>query len=424
MFDIRTVRDDPAAFDTDMARRGLAPQAAHLLALDGARRERIGELEAMRAERKAAARRIGAARARGEGAAAPAAEAAALKARLREAEEDVRGRAAALGEAMRGLPNRPAADVPDGADEGANVEVRRVGAPRAFDFAPRPHYEIGEALGQMDFERAAAMSGARFVVLQGPLARLHRALAQFMLDLQTGEHGYLEVAPPFMVREHALFGTGQLPKFAEDNFVTTDGYWPIPTAEVPLTNMARERVLDEAALPLRLAAHTPCFRAEAGAAGKDTRGMVRVHQFEKVELVSIAAPGAAADELERMTGCAEEALRRLDLPWRRVLLCAGDMGFSARKTYDLEVWLPGQNAYREISSCSECGDFQARRMNARYRPAAGGAPRFVHTLNGSGLAVGRALVAVLENFQNADGSVTVPDALRPWMGGRARIAAE
>lgn len=424
MFDIRTVRDDPAAFDADMARRGLGPQAERLLALDGARRRRIGELEAMRAERKAAARRIGAARARGEDAAAPAAPAAALKARLQEAEGDVRAREAALAEAMHGLPNRPAADVPDGADDSANVEIRRGGAPRAFDFAPRPHYEIGEALGQMDFERAAAMSGARFVALQGPLARLHRALGQFMLDLQTGEHGYLEVAPPFMVREQALFGTGQLPKFAEDNFVTADGYWLIPTAEVPLTNMARGRVLDEAALPMRLAAHTPCFRAEAGAAGKDTRGMVRLHQFEKVELVSIAAPGGAAEELERMTGCAEEALRRLELPWRAVLLSAGDMGFSARKTYDLEVWLPGQNAWREISSCSDCGDFQARRMNARYRPAAGGAPRFVHTLNGSGLAVGRALVAVVENYQNADGSVTVPDALRPWMGGRARIAAE
>ena len=425
MFDIRAVRDDPAAFDFAMARRGLAPPSARLLALDRARRGRIAETQAIRTERNAASKRIGTARARGEDTAEPIARVAALRHRLREGEDAVRALDAEIAEAMQGLPNAPAPDVPDGPDETANVEVRRVGEPRAFDFPPRHHFEIGEALGQMDFERAARLSGARFAVLEGPLARLHRALAQFMLDMQTGEHGYREVAPPYLVREEVLFGTGQLPKFADDNFVTTDGRWLIPTAEVPLTNMVRETVLDEADLPLRMAAHTPCFRAEAGAAGKDTRGMIRVHQFDKVELVSIVAPEHAAAEHERMTRCAEAVLERLGLPWRRMLLSAGDMGFAARKTWDLEVWLPGQNAWREISSCSDCGDFQARRMNARYRPASGsGAPRFVHTLNGSGLAVGRALVAVLENCQNADGSVTVPEALRPWIGGRESIAAE
>ena len=425
MFDIRAVRDDPAGFDSAMARRGLAPPSARLLALDRARRGRIAETQAIRTERNAASKRIGAARARGEDAAEPIARVAALRHRLREGEDAVRALDAGIAEAMQGLPNAPAPDVPDGPDETANVEVRRVGEPRAFDFPPRQHFDIGEALGQMDFKRAARLSGARFAVLEGPLARLHRALAQFMLDVQTGEHGYREVAPPYLVREEVLFGTGQLPKFADDNFVTADGRWLIPTAEVPLTNMVRETVLDEADLPLRMAAHTPCFRAEAGAAGKDTRGMIRVHQFDKVELVSIVAPEHAASEHERMTRCAEAVLERLELPWRRMLLSAGDMGFAARKTWDLEVWLPGQNAWREISSCSDCGDFQARRMNARYRSASGGAaPRFVHTLNGSGLAVGRALVAVLENCQNADGSVTVPEALRPWMGGRESIAAE
>ncbi len=423
MFDIGAIRDDPAAFDAAMRRRGLAPQAAALLALDRKRREAIDRAQTLRTERNAKSRRIGAARAAGEDAAALIAEVAALKTRLQEGESGMRALDAALADAVRGLPNLPARDVPDGADETANVEIRRIGAPRAFAFAPRQHFEIGEALGQMDFESAARLSGARFVVLSGPLARLQRALAQFMLDLQTAEHGYREVAPPALVREAALFGTGQLPKFAEDNFVTTRGDWLIPTAEVPLTNLVRERILDEAELPMRLTAHTPCFRAEAGAAGKDTRGMIRLHQFDKVELVSITTPERSEAEHERMTACAETVLKRLELPYRAMLLSAGDMGFAARKTYDLEVWLPGQNAYREISSCSNCGDFQARRMSARYRPREGRGVRFVHTLNGSGLAVGRALVAVLENYQNADGTVTVPEVLRPHMGGRTLIEA-
>lgn len=424
MFDLKSVRDDPAAFDAAMARRGLKPLAARLLGVDDHRRAAVIEADAVRTARNTASKRIGAARAAGEDTTELEARVVELKGRIRTSEENVRLLSTALAEAVSGLPNPPAPEVPAGADESANAELRRVGAPRAFDFAPRQHFEIGEALGQMDFARAARMSGARFVLLEGALARLHRALAWFMLDLQTGEHGYREVAPPYMVREAALFGTGQLPKFADDNFATTRGDWLIPTAEVPLTNMVRESVLEESALPLRFAAHTPCFRAEAGAAGRDTRGMIRVHQFDKVELVSIVAPERSEEEHERMTACAEEVLKRLELPYRVMLLSAGDMGFAARKTYDLEVHLPGQDAWREISSCSNCGDFQARRMNARYRPENGGRARFVHTLNGSGLAVGRALVAVVENYQNADGTVTVPEALRPWMGGRALIGAE
>lgn len=421
MLDIASVRADPAAFDAAMTRRGAGAPAAELLALDRKRRDAIAAAQELRTRRNAVSKRIGAAKARGEDAAGPMAEVAALRDRLRESEALRRTLEAELIEAMRGLPNPAAPDVPDGADETGNVEVERIGAPRAFSFPPRSHFEIGERLGQMDFERAARMSGARFVVLDGQLARLQRALAQFMLDLQTGEHGYREVAPPLLVREPALFGTGQLPKFAGDNFVTEDGYWLTPTAEVPLTNLARESVIDEEALPLRFTAHTPCFRAEAGAAGKDTRGMIRLHQFDKVELVSIVAPERSGAEHERMTACARAVLDRLEIPYRVVLLCAGDTGFAARKTWDLEAWLPGQNAYREISSCSDCGDFQARRMNARYRPKAGGGPRFVHTLNGSALAVGRTLAAVMENCQEADGSVSVPEALRPWMGGRARV---
>lgn len=423
MFDLKSVRDDPAAFDAAMARRGLKPLAARLLGVDDHRRAAVIEADAVRTARNTASKRIGAARAAGEDTTELEARVVELKGRIRTSEENVRLLSTALAEAVSGLPNPPAPEVPAGADESANAELRRVGAPRAFDFAPRQHFEIGEALGQMDFARAARMSGARFVLLEGALARLHRALAWFMLDLQTGEHGYREVAPPYMVREAALFGTGQLPKFADDNFATTRGDWLIPTAEVPLTNMVRESVLEESALPLRFAAHTPCFRAEAGAAGRDTRGMIRVHQFDKVELVSIVAPERSEEEHERMTACAEEVLKRLELPYRVMLLSAGDMGFAARKTYDLEVHLPGQDAWREISSCSNCGDFQARRMNARYRPENGGRARFVHTLNGSGLAVGRALVAMVENYQNADGTVTVPEALRPWMGGLTLIGA-
>ncbi|MEL6374911.1 MAG: serine--tRNA ligase, partial [Pseudomonadota bacterium] len=326
-------------------------------------------------------------------------------------------------EALSVIPNLPLADVPEGDDESANVEVRRHGEPRAFDFEPRHHYEIGEARGEMDFETAARMSGARFVALRGGLARLERALTQFMIDLQTETHGYEEVSPPFLVRDPALYGTGQLPKFADDLFRAGEDHWLIPTAEVPLTNLVREQIVAEESLPRRVTAATPCFRSEAGAAGRDMRGMIRLHQFTKVELVSITTPETSDAELERMTGCAEEVLKRLDLPYRVMVLSSGDMGFTARKTYDLEVWLPAQKAYREISSCSTCGDFQARRMNARYRKAGGKEVGFVHTLNGSGLAVGRALIAVIENHQQADGAIAIPDALRPYLGGRDVLGA-
>jgi seryl-tRNA synthetase len=315
------------------------------------------------------------------------------------------------------LPNLPAADVPDGPDETANVELRRIGAPRTFDFTPKDHAALGEALGMMDFETAARLSGARFVVLKAGLARLERAIAQFMLDMHTGEFGYTEVAPPVLVRDEALYGVGQLPKFAEDMFRTTGGLWLIPTSEVSLTNLVAEQIVEAASLPLRLTAYTPCFRSEAGAAGRDTRGMIRQHQFPKVELVSICRPDQSEAEHERMTGAAESVLKRLELPFRTVVLCSGDMGFAARKTYDIEVWLPGQNAYREISSCSNCGDFQARRMRARWREAGGKQTQFVHTLNGSGLAVGRTMIAVMENCQQADGSIVLPAALKPYMGG-------
>jgi seryl-tRNA synthetase len=340
----------------------------------------------------------------------------AVELRVRESQE-------ALDELLSTIPNLPAADVPDGPDETANKEIRRAGAPRAMNFAAKQHFDLGEALKLMDFEVAARMSGARFVLLRGPLARLERAIANFMLDLHTATFGYQEVAPPLLVREQTMFGTGQLPKFRDDQFGTTNGSWLIPTAEVSLTNQVRESILDEKQLPMRFTAWTPCFRAEAGAAGKDTRGMIRMHQFSKVELVSIATPEQSEAEHERMTECAEEVLKRLGLPFRTVVLSTGDMGFAARKTYDIEVWLPGQNTYREISSCSNCGDFQARRMDARYRPADGKGTRFVHTLNGSGLAVGRTLIAVLENYQQADGSVAIPEALRAYMGGLETIAA-
>jgi seryl-tRNA synthetase len=332
--------------------------------------------------------------------------------------------AVALDKLIEGLPNVLADDVPDGSDETANVELKRVGEPPRFDFAPRQHFEIGEGLGLMDFAAAAKISGARFVVLRGPLARLERALAAFMLDLHTGTFGYREVVPPLLVRDQTVFGTGQLPKFAQDLFRTTDGFWLIPTAEVPLTNLVADEILDEAALPLRFTAHTPCFRSEAGAAGKDTRGMIRQHQFSKVELVSITRPEDSAGEHERMVSCAEEVLKRLGLAYRVIVLCSGDTGFAAQKTYDIEVWLPGQNTYREISSCSNCGDFQGRRMKARCRKAGEKGTRFVHTLNGSGLAVGRTMIALLENYQRQDGTVAIPEALRPYMGGREAITPD
>ncbi len=417
MHDIRALRADPAAFDAALARRGAGAEAARVLALDTELRGVLTELQEGQAGRNEASKAIGAAKAaRDEGAAAALmAEVAALKERMPALEERARAGEAAVQGALLAIPNAPAPDVPDGADETGNVEVHRHGTLPAFDFAPLEHDLLAAPLGY-DPDAAAALAGARFAVLKGPVARLHRALGQFMLDAQIAA-GYLEVAPPLLVRGAAMLGTGQLPKFAEDSFHTTDDRWLIPTAEVSLTNLVREQILAEADLPLRFVALTPCFRQEAGSAGRDTRGLIRQHQFDKVELVSIVPPDASEAEHERMTGCAEAVLDALRLPYRRMLLCAGDMGFAARKTYDLEVWLPGQGKYREISSCSNCGDFQARRMDARFRAAGAKGTGFVHTLNGSGLAVGRTLVAVLENYQRADGSVGVPDVLRPYMGG-------
>jgi len=422
MHDIGLIRDDPAAFDTALARRNHPALAAELLALDERRRAMTTALQHAQTRRNEVSKAIGQAKAARDEATAQAlmAEVATLKRDMPTMEEEERAAAAALESALAAIPNLPAADVPRGADEADNFEVARWGAQRNFAFKALEHPDFAPALG-MDFDRATAISGARFTVLRGQMARLNRALGQFMLDAQTA-NGYVETAPPLLVRDEAVFGTGQLPKFADDLFRTTDGRWLIPTAEVSLTNLVRETILDEAALPLRFTALTPCFRSEAGAAGRDTRGMIRQHQFEKVELVTIAAPEQSDAEHERMTKAAESILEALGLPYRRMLLCAGDMGFTARKTYDLEVWLPGQARYREISSVSNCGDFQARRMQARYR-AAGDAKgtRFVHTLNGSGLAVGRTLVAVLENYQQADGSVIVPEVLAPYMGGLERL---
>jgi seryl-tRNA synthetase len=381
------------------------------------------EVQEWRARRNELSKEIGALKGRGEDAAAAIAEVGELKGRLQEGEDEERRLGAKLDELLAGLPNLPAEGVPVGPDENANVELRRHGEPPAFDFEPAEHFEIGEALGMMDFEAAAKMSGARFVVLSGALARLERALAAFMLEMHTTEFGYTEVAPPLLVRDQAAFGTGNLPKFADDLFHTDDDYWLIPTAEMALTNLVRERILDFEELPFRVTAYTPCFRSEAGAAGKDTRGMIRQHQFAKVELVSVVEPERSDDEHERMTAAAEEVLKRLGLHYRTVVLSSGDMSFSARKTYDIEVWLPGQGRFREISSCSNCSDFQARRMGARFRPEGEKGTRFVHTLNGSGLAVGRTLIAVLENYQRSDGTVAVPQAMRPYIGGLEVISA-
>ncbi len=422
MLDIKWVRDNPDALDNALKARGAAPAAAELVALDDQRRSHIAKLQDAQTRRNAASKDIGKAKASGDEAAAQKLidEIAELKDFIQTGEDESRRLDAALNDALANIPNVPLDDVPVGEDEAANVEVRKVGEPRQFDGA-KEHYDLGEALGMMDFETAAKLAGSRFVVLRGQLARLERALGQFMLDLHTGEHGYTEVAPPLLVRDEVLYGTAQLPKFAEDQFRTTDDRWLIPTAEVPLTNLVREEIVEQAQLPMRVTALTPCFRSEAGSAGRDTRGMLRQHQFTKVELVSITEPEASLEELERMTQCAEEVLKRLGLAYRVVVLSTGDMGFGARKTYDIEVWLPGQKAYREISSCSVCGDFQARRMAARYRPADGGSPRYVHTLNGSGVAVGRALIAVMETYQNEDGSISIPDCLKPYMGGLDRI---
>jgi seryl-tRNA synthetase len=461
MHDIKWIRENSRAFDEGLARRSLPPRAESLIALDDRRRAAILELQKAQERRNVASREIGAAMARKDALVAGALkdEVAKLKAAMPELEATEREAGGALDTELAAIPNLPAPDTPDGKDEHDNVEARRHGAPPQFPagFKPKEHFEIGEALGLMDFEAAAKLSGARFVVLKGALARLERALLQFMLDLHTREHGYEEINPPVLVRSAAMFGTAQLPKFKEDQFLATrmlseaehqeriaaaeaqagpytkelqpfliddkDPFWLIPTAEVPMTNLVRDSITDEKRLPLRYTAGTLCFRAEAGAAGRDTRGMIRQHQFEKVELVSITTPEESAAEHERMTACAEEVLKRLDLHFRTVALCTGDMGFASQKTYDIEVWLPGQGRFREISSCSVCGDFQARRMNARCKAADAKRTRFVHTLNGSGVAVGRALVAVMENYQNPDGSVSIPEVLWPYMAGLTRIEA-
>ncbi|MCH8198287.1 MAG: serine--tRNA ligase [Proteobacteria bacterium] len=423
MFDIKWIRDNPREFDAGLTRRGLSPQAAGIIALDAERRKAVTAAQDIQSRRNALSKEIGAAKSKGVDAAGLIEKVASEKELQATAERQAASLSKELDDVLCGIPNLADTDVPDGADDTANVEIRSFGEKPAFDFTPKEHFDIGEGLGFMDFEGAARLSGSRFVVLKGVLARLSRALGAFMLDLQTGEFGYTEIIPPLLVRDHALFGTGQLPKFAEDQFRTTDDYWLIPTAEVPLTNLVRETILEEADLPFRFTALTPCFRSEAGAAGKDTRGMYRQHQFDKVELVSVTTPEESQAEHERMTGAAEEVLKRLGLHYRVVVLSTGDMGFGARRTYDIEVWLPGQGRYREISSCSNCADFQARRMNARFRPKEGKGTRFVHTLNGSGLAVGRALIAVLENGQFGDGTVAVPDALRPYMGGLEVIEA-
>ena len=424
MFDVRWIRDNPDAFDAGLARRGLAPLSSEIVSLDATRRAAQTDLQELQTRRNEASKQIGVAKKNGENADALIAEVAGIKDSMQALDDAQKQSGAEVESALGASPNLPSDDVPDGADESANVELRRVGDKPGFDFAPKEHHELGEALSMMDFQRAAKLSGARFVVLSGALARLERALGQFMLDLQTTEHGYTEINPPALVRDTALFGTGQLPKFGEDLFRTTGDHWLIPTAEVPLTNLVADEILKAARLPLRFTALTPCFRSEAGAAGKDTHGMIRQHQFTKVELVSVVHPDASDDEHERMTRAAEAVLERLGLHYRVVVLSTGDMGFSARKTYDIEVWLPGQDTFREISSCSNCGDFQARRMGARFRPEGAKGTEFVHTLNGSGLAVGRALIAVMETYQQSDGSIVVPDALRPYMGGLDVIAAD
>jgi seryl-tRNA synthetase len=422
MHDIRFIRENPAAFDAGLKKRILAPLSAELLEIDKRRRAAITESESVQAKRKQLSQQIGMAKRKGENADALMAEVAGLEDILKKSEAEAAELDAELTRRLEVLPNLPFDDVPDGTDETGNVEIRRHGSQRNFAFPPKDHVALGEATGEMDFASAARISGARFVFVKGKLARLERAIAQFMLDLHTSEEGgYTEVNPPLLVRDNAAYGVGQLPRFAEDMFHTDNGFWLVPTAEVPLTNLANDTVLDEKVLPLRYTAFTPCFRSEAGAAGKDTRGMIRMHQFPKVELVSITTPEQSAAEHERMTARAEEVLKRLEIPYRTIVLCGGDMGPASRKTYDIEVWLPGQDRYREISSCSNCGDYQARRMNGRYRPKEGKGTRFVHTLNGSGLAVGRTMIAVLENYQNEDGSVTVPEALRSYMGGLTTI---
>ncbi|WP_394653639.1 serine--tRNA ligase [uncultured Sphingomonas sp.] len=416
MHDIRFIRENPKAFDAGLARRGLKPLSAELLAIDERSRALTTEVQAVLARRNEASKAVGAAKARRDDPTDLMAEVAELKERLPQIEAEQKAVAEELTTRLATIPNLPADDVPFGEDEAGNVEQKRWGTPRDFAFEPKEHADLGPALG-MDFDTGARLSGARFTFLRGGMARLHRALAQFMLDRHTSQNGYTECNPPVLVNDAAMYGTDKLPKFTEDSFRTTDGRWLIPTSEVSLTASVAGRILDDLAEPIRMTAHTLCFRSEAGAAGRDTRGFIRQHQFEKVELVTVCRPEDSDAEHERMTACAEGILEALELPYRRMFLCTGDMGFGARRTFDLEVWLPGQQAYREISSCSTTGDFQARRMNARYRPAGEKGTRFVHTLNGSGLAVGRTLVAVMENYQQADGSVAVPDVLQPYMGG-------
>ncbi len=424
MHDIRLIRENPAAFDAGLARRGVEPHSARILTLDEQRRAVATRMQEGQSRRNEASKAIGKAMGQGDAQAAEAlkAEVAQLKETLPALEAEEKDLAGRLHDELARLPNIPVDEVPEGEDETQNVEVSRWGTPREFTFTPREHADIGPALG-LDFETGALLSGARFTFLKGQMARLHRALAQFMLDTQTSTHGFMECNVPLLVKDDAAFGTGQLPKFADDLFQTTDGRWLIPTAEVSLTNAVREQIIGAESLPLRMTALTPCFRSEAGAAGRDTRGFIRQHQFEKVELVTVCRPEESEAEHESMVKAAEAILQALELPYRKVLLCAGDMGATARKTFDLEVWLPGQQAYREISSISNCGDFQARRMNARYKPEGSKKTEFVHTLNGSGLAVGRTLVAVLENYQQEDGSVLVPETLKHWMGGIDRLVA-
>ncbi len=422
MHDIRAIRENPAAFDAAMARRGLSGVSSEVLAIDEARRSRISAAEAAQAERNAASKEVGAAKARGDDAEFERLRAlvADKKDEIARLEEEAKAKDAELHDLLLGLPNLPYDDVPDGTDEDDNVEIHTWGAPGSYDFQPLEHFEIPGVKPGMDFGTAAKLSGSRFVLLRGAVARVHRALAQMMLDTHTNENGLTETITPVLVRDEAMYGTNQLPKFAEDSYQTREGMWLIPTSEVTLTNTVRETILDGNTLPIRMCSHTQCFRSEAGSAGKDTAGMLRQHQFEKVEMVSIVHPDASEDEQQRMLKCAEGILERLGLAYRTVSLCTGDLGFGARRTYDIEVWLPGQNTYREISSVSTCGDFQARRMNARFRDGEG-KPQFVHTLNGSGLAVGRALIAVLENGQTADGGVDLPEGLHPWLGGKTRI---
>ncbi|MDV7145516.1 serine--tRNA ligase [Tropicimonas sp. TH_r6] len=426
MHDIRFIRENPEVFDAAMARLGVSVSSSDILAIDAGRREKITAAETAQAERNAASKQVGAAKAKGDEAEFERLRALVgeKKAEIAALEDGAKAEDAKLTELLATLPNMPLAEVPDGKDEDDNVEIRRWGEPRVFDFAPKEHYELACVQDGMDFETAAKLAGSRFVLMSGAVARVHRALAQFMLDTHTTEHGLTEVNGPVMVREEMMYGTGQLPKFGEDSYLLREGWWLIPTSEVTLTNIVNNATLEESYLPRRYTAHSLCFRSEAGSAGRDTSGMLRQHQFEKVEMVSVTHPDKSLDEHERMTRCAETILEKLGIPYRTIVLCTGDMGFGARKTHDIEAWLPGQDSYREISSISVCGDFQARRMNARFRPEGGGKPEFVHTLNGSGLAVGRCLIAVLENGQQEDGSVVLPQVLHQWLGGKTRITAD